>query len=173
MEMPQLFLWLDPYFIWFFRLTDLPLLNFLLGTAVMAALALALGKLGSAAVLAAGQRYAADLSGEAKKYQDLSHQALQVGDRPAYEAANKLANEAFNKSFFLGVAQSAAYFWPVGLVLAWMQYRFLDIELMAIPGTSLAIGFIGVFILIYIIIMVVTKIIKTKIFSTPKKVMEI
>ncbi len=160
MEMPTFFLWLDSYLIWFFRLTDLAVLNFLIGTAVMAILALTLGKLGAAAVLAAGRRYAMRLAGEAKKYQDISIQALQAGDRPAYEAANKIANEAFNKSFFLGVAQSAAYFWPVGFVLAWMQYRFLNIELLPIPGTGLSIGFVGVFILMYIVIIFIIKQIK-------------
>jgi hypothetical protein len=163
MNMPLLFLWLDPYLIWFFRLTDLSAVNFLIGTTAMALLALSLGKLGSAAVLAAGRRYSMRLAGEAKKYQDLSLQALQVRDRPAYEAANKLANDAFNKSFFLGVAQSGAYFWPVGLVLAWMQYRFLDIELLPIPGTGLSIGFVGVFILVYIITMCLIKKVKQQI----------
>jgi hypothetical protein len=163
MEMPSFFLWLDPYFIWFFRLTDKAALNFFIGTAVMVILSISIGKLGSAAVLAAGRRFATRLAEEAKKYQDLSHQALQVGDRPAYEAANKLANETFNKSFYLGVAQSAAYFWPVGFVLAWMQYRFLNIELWTIPGTTLSIGFVGAFIVIYIAILMIIKHIKGRI----------
>ena len=167
--MPLFFLWLDPYLIWFFRLTDRSALNFFIGTTIMASMALFLGNLGSAAVLAVGRRYSIHSAGEAKKYQDLSHQALQVGNRSAYEAANKLANEAFNKSFFLGVAQSAAYFWPVGLVLAWMQYRFLNIELMTIPGTDLSIGFVGFFILIYIMIMLVVKYAKLKILPLSTK----
>ena len=115
----------------------------------MAILALLLGKLGAAAVLAAGRRYSLRLADEAKKYQDLSIQALQAGDRPAYEAANKLANEAFNKSFYLGVAQSAAFFWPVGLVLAWMQYRFLGLAF-PIPVIGWSVGYIGIFIPLYI-----------------------
>jgi hypothetical protein len=149
MDMPPLFLWLDPYLIWFFRLTGQAAVNFFIGTAVMAFLALLLGKLGSAAVLAAGRYYSLRLANEAKKYQDLSIQALQVGDRPAYEAANKLANEFFNKSFFLGVAQSAAFFWPVGLILAWMQYRFLGLAF-PIPLIGWSVGYIGVFIPLYI-----------------------
>jgi len=169
MNMPPLFLWLDPYLIWFFRLTDLTVLNFFIGTAVMAMLALSLGKIGSAAVLAAGLRYSTRLADDAKKYQDLSHQALKIGDRSTYEAANKLANEAFNKSFFLGVAQSAAYFWPVGLILAWMQYRFLDIELISIPGTGISIGFVGIFILMYIMIILIIKHIKGRIRPTSIK----
>jgi hypothetical protein len=169
MDMPPLFLYLDHYLIWFFRLTNMPLVDFLIGTAVMALLALCLGKFGSAAVLTAGRRYTQHVVGEAKKYQDLSHEALKIGDRSAYEAANKLANEAFNKSFFHGVAQSAAYFWPVGLVLAWMQYRFLNIELLTIPGTGLTIGFVGVFILLYTMIILIINYIKRKISPTSNK----
>jgi hypothetical protein len=164
MDMPPLFLWLDPYLIWFFRLTDRAALNFFLGTAVLASLALLLGKLGAALVLAAGRRFSLRLANEAKKYQDLSHQALQAGDRPAYEAANQLANEAFSKSFFLGVAQSAAFFWPVALILAWMQYRFLDIEMLHLPGTDLSIGFVGVFILMYIMIVLLVNLAKRQLF---------
>lgn len=149
MEMPLFFLWLDPYLIWFFRLTEAAALNFLIGTAVMAGLALAVGKLGAALVLTIGRRYALELVHEAKKYQDLSHQALQAGDRPAYEAANRLANEAFSKSFFLGLAQSAAYVWPLALVLAWMQYRFLGLPF-PIPWIGWSVSYAGIFIVLYL-----------------------
>jgi hypothetical protein len=70
------------------------------------------------------------------------------------------------------VAQSAAYFWPVGLVLAWMQYRFLDIELLIIPGTGLSIGFVGAFILLYVMIILVIKHIKLIVFPVLKKIRE-
>ena len=53
-------------------------------------------------------------------------EALKAGNRPAYEAANKLANEAFGKSFFMQLTLSATFFWPVFFALGWMQYRFLD-----------------------------------------------
>ena len=149
MEMPPFFLWVDPYLIRLFRLTDVAAANFVIGTAVMAFLALVLGKLSAALVLAAGRHYSLPLAQKAKKYQDLSIQALQAGDRPAYEAANKLANDAFSKTFFLGVAQSAAFFWPVGLVLAWMQYRFLGLAF-PIPLLGWSVGYIGVFIPIYL-----------------------
>ncbi len=159
MDMPPLFLWLDPYLIRFFRLTDLAAVNFFIGTAVMAFLALLAGKISAALVLTAGRRYSLRLADEAKKYQDLSIQALKVGDRPAYEAGNKLANEAFSKSFFLGVAQSAAFFWPVGLVLAWMQYRFLGLAF-PIPVIGWSVGYIGIFIPLYIAAWWLVKILK-------------
>jgi hypothetical protein len=76
-------------------------------------------------------------------------EALKTGDRPAYEAANKLANDAFSQSFFMQLALSATFFWPVFLLMGWMQYRFFDLEF-PVPLTSLRLGFIGIFILVFI-----------------------
>ncbi len=118
---------------------------------MLAAGAWLLGKLSAQAVAALGRRYALGWSAKAKKYHDLSLQALQAGDRAAYEAANKLANEAFNKSFYLGVAQSAAYFWPCALALAWMQTRFLEITL-PLPLLGWPLSYVAVFILLYLLV---------------------
>lgn len=149
--MAELLLWLDPYLIWFYRRSGWAELDYLLGTAFLALLARLLGQVGSAVVFYLGRRYALGLSQEAKRYHDLSLQALEVGDRAAYEAANRLANEAFNKSFYLGVAQSAAYFWPCGLALAWMQTRFQEVTL-AVPLLGWELGYVAVFILSYLAI---------------------
>jgi len=99
MEMPSLYLFLDPYLIWFYRLTGQTGWNFLIGTSVVAVLALMVGELTSLLASLLVRRHFTQVAGEAKKYQDLSMEALKAGDRPAYEAANKLANDAFNKSF--------------------------------------------------------------------------
>lgn len=149
--MLDLLFWLDPYLIWFYRRTGWAELDYFLGTAVLATGAWLLGKLSAQVVVALSRRYAVGWSAKAKKYHDLSLQALQTGDRAAYEAANKLANEAFNKSFYLGVAQSAAYFWPCGLALAWMQTRFLEITL-PLPLLGWPLSYVAVFILLYLLV---------------------
>lgn len=159
MDMPPFFLWLDPFLVWFFRLTAEPVVNFFLGTTIMAILALTLGKIGAALVLAAGRHHTQKLTDEAKRYHDLSIAALKAGERSTYEAANKLANEAFGKSFFLGVAQSAGFLWPVGLILAWMQYRFFGLAF-PIPLIGWSISFMGVFILLYILVWVLFSAVK-------------
>ncbi len=96
------------------------------------------------------RRHFEQVAGEAKKYQNLSMEALEAGDRPAYEAANQLANEAYSKSFFMQVALSATFFWPIFFVLGWLQYRFFELEF-PIPFTGLSLGYIGVFILLYLL----------------------
>ncbi len=149
MEMSP-FLFVDPYLIWFFRLTGQSWLNFLLGNLVLAFLALLVGEFTSLLASFMVRRHFEQVAGEAKKYQNLSMEALEAGDRPAYEAANQLANEAYNKSFFMQVALSATFFWPIFFVLGWLQYRFFELEF-PIPFTGLSLGYIGVFILLYLL----------------------
>ena len=76
-------------------------------------------------------------------------EALKSGDRPAYEAANTVANEAFGKSFFMQVALSATFFWPIFFALGWMQYRFLEITF-PLPFVGFSLGYTGVYVILYI-----------------------
>ena len=161
MEMPPFFQWLDPYLIWCYRITGHALADFLLGTLAAAVLALLVGEFTSCLASFLVRRRYQEVAGEAKKYQDLSMEALKAGDRPAYEAANQVANEAFNKSFFMQIALSATFFWPVFLILGWMQYRFLEVEF-PLPFVGFSLGYIGVFILLYIPVYVLFKRVKRK-----------
>jgi hypothetical protein len=149
MEMHPVYLWLDPYLIWFYRLSDSAEVNFLLGILALAVLCLLVGEFTSFLALLIVRRHFEQVSGEARRYQDLSMEALKAGDRPAYEGANKLANEAFGKSFYSQVALSATFVWPIFFALGWMQYRFLDLTF-PLPFIGFSLGYIGVFILLYI-----------------------
>ncbi len=104
MEMNPLYRFLDPYLIWGYRLTAQAEVNFFLGTLMVAVLALLVGEFTSFLASFLVRRHFEQIGGEAKRYQDLSMEALKAGDRPAYEAANKLANEVFSKSFYLQLA---------------------------------------------------------------------
>jgi hypothetical protein len=149
MEMHPVYLYLDPYLIWFYRLSGSAAVNFLLGTLVLAVLCLLVGEFTSFLASCLVRRHFEQVSGEAKRYQDLSMEALKSGDRTAYEGANKLANEAFGKSFYSQVALSATFVWPIFFALGWMQYRFLEVTL-PLPFTGFSLGYIGVFIVLYI-----------------------
>jgi hypothetical protein len=149
MEMHPFYRVLDPVFIWFYRLTGHAGMDLVIGTLVLAIVALLIGEATVFLAYWLIRNRIAPFIEEASKYQTLSMEALKAGNKEAYKAANKLANDAFGQSFFQQAALSAAFLWPVFFALAWMQYRFLDIEL-SIPGTSWSIGFIGVFIPIYV-----------------------
>ena len=149
MEMHPVYLYLDPYLIWFYRLTGSAEVNFLLGTLALAVLSLLVGEFTSFLASFMVRRHFEQVTGEARRYQDLSMEALKAGDRPAYEAANKLANEAFGKSFYSQVALSATFVWPIFLALGWMQHRFLEVAF-PLPFVGFSLGYIGVFLILYI-----------------------
>jgi len=165
MTMHPVYLALDPYLIWGYRLTGQTGVDFFLGTFVLACLALLVGEGTSrlAAFLVRGP--AARLSAEARKYQDLSLEALKAADRPAYEAANKLANEAFSKSFFVQLTLSATFFWPVFFVLGWMQMRFLEVEF-PLPLLGLRLSYVGVFVPLYIAAYCLFKAVRKRLLKT-------
>ena len=148
--MPWIFLVLDPYLIWGYRLTGQATLNFILGTVLLAVCSLVLGEISILLASRAIRKHADRIRGEASRYHQLSMDALAAGDRTTYQAANELANEAFGKTFYVQVAQSGAFFWPGVFALAWMQYRFFEVEF-PLPFVGFSLGYIGVFILIYLL----------------------
>lgn len=161
MEMHPVYLWLDSYLIWFYRLSGSAEVNFLLGTLALAVHSLLVGELTAFLATLMVRRHFQQVSGEAKRYQVLSMEALKAGDRPAYEAANKLANDAFGKSFFMQVALSATFFWPIFLALAWMQQRFLEVQL-PLPFIGFSLGYTGVFVILYIAVYFAFKAVKRR-----------
>ncbi|MDZ7665677.1 MAG: hypothetical protein U5K27_10195 [Desulfotignum sp.] len=64
---------------------------------------------------------------------------------------NKLANEAYGKSFFLLMAMGMAALWPAFFAVAWLDERFKDISFtMPAWAGGLELNFVAPFILIYI-----------------------
>jgi hypothetical protein len=149
MEMPAVFQYLDPYLIGLYRITGHGPVDFLLGTCTLALLALVVGEIASSLAILALRKHLEQATATAARYQDLSVNALMAGDNASYQAANQLANDAFGKSFFMQVALSAGFLWPVCFALAWMQYRFAGLEI-RLPFTDHSLGFIGIFILVFI-----------------------
>jgi hypothetical protein len=168
MEMPPFFAALDPYLIWFYRLPGNEYAAFLLGTFVLAVICTLLGDLTFALAARLQGKHLDNIASEASKYQDLSIDAAKAGDKANYHLVNKLANEAFGKSFFSLIALSMARLWPIPFALDWMQYRFLGVDF-PLPGTNWSLGFIGVFILIYILAYLVLKQVKSR-FSALRRI---
>jgi hypothetical protein len=80
--------------------------------------------------------------------------ALQAGDKQAYKDINRLANEAYGKTFFLQVAMAASSLWPVACALAWMQMRFSEIRFPLpadLPVLGKTVGYPFIFIPLYIL----------------------
>lgn len=149
MEMHPFYQVLDPYLIWSYRLTGHAGWDFVIGTFVLAGICLLIGEASVFLAFLVTRKRLVEKNAEAEKYQDLSMDALKAGNKEAYKAANKLANDAFGHTFFQQLTLSAAFLWPVFFALAWMQYRFLEVEV-PLPLLHVSLGFIGVFIIIYV-----------------------
>jgi len=148
-EMHPYYQVLDPYLIWFYRVTGHAGADFVIGTCVLSVICLLIGEATVSLAFRFIRKRLNEKSAEAEKYQNLSLDALKAGNKEAYKAANQLANEAFGHSFFQQLTLSAAFLWPVCFALAWMQYRFLEVEV-PLPLLPFAMGYIGVFIIIYV-----------------------
>jgi hypothetical protein len=162
MAMHPVFGFLDPYLIWFFRLTGYAPLDYVIGTFTLALLAIIIGELGISVAYLAARKRIDKVTGEAVRYQNLSIDALTAGDKEAYKAANTLANDAFGHSFFLQIALSAAFLWPACFFLAWMSYRFADLEFL-VPFLHFSLGYIAVFLFLFVAAYFVFKPVKYRI----------
>jgi hypothetical protein len=108
-----------------------------------------LGEITSSLAQIISRRRLAEAAAEMERFKELSERALKAGDGTSYRAANKLANEAFGKNFFLNAALSASLLWPVFFTMAWMETRFSEIEFHA-PFVNESVGWPLVFVLCYI-----------------------
>jgi hypothetical protein len=151
----------DQYLIMFYRLTGHAGVDFVIGTLVLVCISLLIGEVTVSLAFWFTRKRLGEKTAEAEKYQNLSVDALKAGNKEAYEAANKLAKDAFGHTFFQQVALSSAFLWPIFFALAWMQHRFLEVEF-PIPGTNWSLGFIGVFIIIYVATYVLFKQVKRR-----------
>jgi hypothetical protein len=152
---------IDQYLIRFYRLTGQAWVDFVVGTFALVCISLVIGEVTVFLAYRFTRKRLAGKTAEAEKYQNLSIDALKAGNKEAYKAANKLANDAYGHTFFQQVALSSAFLWPVCFALAWMQSRFLEVEF-PIPGTPWSLGFIGVFIIIYVATYILFKRIKRR-----------
>jgi hypothetical protein len=146
--MNPVYLFLDPYLIWFYRITGCSFVDFLIGTFILCTIATAIGEFTISAVFLINRKYISLVTEEVARYQDLAGKAASSGNHTVYVACNDMANEAFGKSFFMQIAMSGASLWPVFFAADWMRYRFDDIEFQ-LPFTDNTVGFLCIFIALY------------------------
>ena len=160
--MHAIFLLLDPYLIWFYRLTGYAPADFIIGTFVLALIAVIIGECTISVAYLLARRRIEKVTDETIRYQNLSIDALTSGDKQAYRAANELANDAFGHSFFMQIALSAAFLWPICFALAWMSQRFEDLEF-PVPYLHFSLGYIAVFLFLFVAAYFVFKPVKYRI----------
>lgn len=86
---------------------------------------------------------------EAEELSRSAMNALKAGDKDSYKAINRLANDAYGRSFFQSAAISASSLWPAFLGAAWLEARFGDIRF-SLPWTGDGVNFIPAYLLCYL-----------------------
>ena len=141
---------LDPILITFYRLTGYPLVDYYLGTFLLALLTVLVGELTISLVFRVNKAHLDHLQARVEKMKRLSSEALAVDDQAGYKACNKEGNEAFGQLFFNKFGLSAASLWPIFFALAWMQERFAEIGL-PLPWIGWEINYFFFFLFCYIL----------------------
>ena len=141
---------LDPILITLYRLTGYPLVDYFLGTFLLALLTVLVGELTISVVFRINKAHLDKLNARVEKMQRLSSDALAEGNQAGYKACNKEGNDAFGQLFFNKFGLSAASLWPIFFALAWMQERFAEIGL-PLPWIGWEINYFFFFLLCYIL----------------------
>ena len=145
----------DSFFIIFYRITGYSLLDYFIGTMVLAFICVIVGELSVSLAIRFNNRYLDAMTREMKEKEMLSLEARKAGDQAGYKSLNKAATDIWGKHFFTMVAYSAGILWPLPFALGWMQTRFADVEFnLAFPLSLIfgkSVGYIFTFIPIYIL----------------------
>ncbi len=152
--MNSFFLTVDSFLIWFFRTSDVPILGYYIGTAVVCLICVVLGRLTLILGSRINEQFLSRDHKEMVRMHNLSLYALLSKDKGSYRSCNKEANDAFGKVFFSQVGLGASSLWPVPFALAWMQFRFgmVDFPLpVALPGLGESVGFMFTFFPIFVL----------------------
>lgn len=126
-----------------------PLAGYWLGCAVLAAASAALGAATAQVWRFFNHGALADLGEQARRRHEEAMAARRAGDLSAYEAANKLANDAFGRWFFQSAAAGISELWPVFLAAAWLAQRF-DRIAFPLPWTDLTASFVAPLVLCFL-----------------------
>lgn len=158
--MDILILYLDTYFIQFYRMTDIPLADYFIGTFILALLSVVVGEATVLILKRVNGSHMEGLDRTLSEKHELSMQASRHENKPLYRQLNCEANEAFGKVFFNLFTFSAASLWSVFFALAWMQSRFNNVELampFQMPVVGDSAGYVFVFLLFYILSRILIK----------------
>ncbi len=147
---------IDPLLIAPYRFFDDPMTGWWIGTGVLALWAVLAGELTMAAVSRINRSAVAHNLDRTVYYHEQSLKAKQAGDEKAYEGINRLANEAYGKSFFLMIAMGMAALWPAFFAAAWLQMRFGGI-IFSLPAWAggFDLNFLAPFIILYVLLRII------------------
>ena len=161
--METIMFFLDTYFILLYRMTGMPLLDYCIGTFLLAMGTVVIGEFTISLAFTFNRKYIDAANDDLVEKNNLSMEAMQCGDEASYRACNSLANDAFGKVFFSMIALSAAALWPIFFALAWMQHRFIGVEFplpVTVPLFGDSVGYVFTYFLFYMLARILFKQVK-------------
>ena len=150
-----LYIYIDHFLIGFYRISDIPILGYLLGTALLSLICVVLGQFTLSLAYRANRMNLKSNNNNMVRMHNLSIYALLAKNKKAYKSCNKEANDAFGKYFFAQIALGISSLWPIPFALAWMQTRFDGVEFLLpfnVPGVGHTVGYTFTFIPIYVLV---------------------
>ncbi|BBO75608.1 hypothetical protein DSCW_30250 [Desulfosarcina widdelii] len=145
----------DPQITRLFLLTRDPVINFFIGSFLLAFGCVVVGEITLLLAIRWNRNHIEGLKKEIRNKEKLSIQAYEMGDRDSYRALNKDANDAWGRHFFTMTAYSAGVLWPVPFALGWFQIHYGQVRfLLAFPFSLIfgeTVGFAFSFIPVYIL----------------------
>ncbi len=171
------YLFVDRFLIFFFRLTGITFLDYYIGCAVVALISVILGQLTLAVAFLWNQRFIDRDNQQVVRMHNLSMKALVSKDKSAFKKINKEANDAFGKLFFSQIALAASSLWPIALAAGWMQTRFLNVEFalpVSLPWIGDQVGYMFTFLPIYVLMYILFGKIKSRLpfFATMSRILK-
>ena len=121
------------------------------GTALLCFWAVVIGDITYRVVSLINKRFVKERNEEMMSWHRRAMNALKAGNKEVYTGANKLANDAFGRSFFMQLAMGLSSLWPAFLGAAWLQMRFQDVPV-PVPYTDWALRWLPVYVVMYIVI---------------------
>ena len=154
----QFNLFIDQFLILFYRVSGIPIFDYMIGTFILSMITVLLGEVTVSLALKANKPYLGELSNRMKEKEKLAISAYEMGDMKGYKALNREATDAWGKKFFSMMGHSAAILWPVPFALGWMQTRFAGVDFaVSFPFTLVtdSVGYTFTFFPIYILARIV------------------
>lgn len=152
---------LDGYLIVLYRITGWAVMDYFIGTLLLAFITVIIGDLTTSLVYRANRSYFERLNARLAELHENSMVALRLKDKVAYRAVNREANDTFGLVFFGMFGLSASYLWPAFFALAWMQTRFQNVGFPLYP-TNWTVSYTFTFIVIYILARVLFSMVKPR-----------
>jgi len=164
--METFLLFIDKYLVYLFKITGNPVTDFFLGIFLLCFLTVVVGEFTISIAFRLNQKHIDTLNEDLIEKNNVAISAAKQGDKKAWKALNRRANDAFGKSFFAQIGLGLASLWPIFFSLAFLQQRFGILEF-PLPFGGLGfrggtVNYVFLFLLNYILARILFKQFKYK-----------